>query len=159
MILQPASKKEIKRMTIGCAICAVIQLIGFFLLHLMGLIPFTYRVVFGTLVGTLVAIISFVILCLAVQKAVDSENDKAMKARMQMSYNIRLLLQAGWVVIAFLLPWFQVLAAAAPLLYPTVIIMHLQSRGKLIEPSERKNPESSDEDDDDSDDHLESFEI
>ena len=158
MILQPASKKEIKRMTIGCIICAVIQLVGFFGLHLVGVIPFTYRVVLGTLGGTLIAILSFVILCLAVQKAVDSANDKAMKARMQMSYNIRLLLQAGWVVAAFLLPWFQVLAAAAPLLYPTAIILYLQSKGKLIEPSERKNPVS-DDDSDDSDDHLESFEI
>lgn len=158
MILQPASKKEIKRMTIGCIICAVIQLVGFFGLHLMGVIPFTYRVVLGTLGGTLIAILSFVILCLAVQKAVDSKNDKAMKARMQMSYNIRLLLQAGWVVVAFMLPWFQVLAAAAPLLYPTVIIMYLQSKGKLIEPSERKNPPA-DDDADDSDDRLESFEI
>ncbi len=156
MNLQPASRKEIKRMTIGCGICMLLQLVGFFLLHLMGVIPFTYRVVLGTLGGTMIAIISFVILCLAVQKAVDSENDKAMKARMQMSYNIRLLLQAGWVVIAFLLPCFQVLAAAAPLLYPTVIIMYLQSRGKLVEPSERKNPE---DDDDDSDDRLESFEV
>lgn len=158
MKLQPASRKEIKRMSIGCVICAVIQLTGFFLLHLMGVIPFTYRVVLGTLGGTGIAIFSFVILCLAVQKAVDSENDKAMKARMQMSYNIRLLLQAGWVVAAFLLPWFQVLAAAAPLLYPTVIIMYLQSRGKLVEASERSNP-GSDESDDDSDDHLESFEV
>ena len=158
MKLQPASRKEIKRMSIGCVICAVIQLTGFFLLHLMGVIPFTYRVVLGTLGGTGIAIFSFVSLCLAVQKAVDSENDKAMKARMQMSYNIRLLLQAGWVVAAFLLPWFQVLAAAAPLLYPTVIIMYLQSRGKLVEASERSNP-GSDESDDDSDDHLESFEV
>ena len=157
MKLQPASRKEIKRMSIGCVICAAIQLAGFFLLHLMGVIPFTYRVVIGTLGGTAIALLSFVILCLAVQKAVDSENDKAMKARMQMSYNIRLLLQAGWVVVAFLLPWIQVLAAAAPLLYPTAIILFLQSRGKLVEPSDRKNPESDDSDDED--DHLESFEI
>ena len=159
MKLQPASRKEIKRMSIGCAVCAVIQLAGFFLLHLVGVIPFTYRVVLGTLGGTAIALLSFVILCLAVQKAVDSENDKAMKARMQMSYNIRLLLQAGWVVIAFLLPWFQILAAAAPLLYPTVIILYLQSRGKLVEPSERRNPGPDEQDDDDSDDHLESFEV
>ena len=159
MMLQPASKKEIKRMTIGCAICAVLQLVGFFLLHLFGVIPFTYRVVLGTLGGTLIAILGFVILCLSVQKAVNSESDKVMKARMQMSYNIRLLLQAGWVVIAFLLPWFQVLAAAAPLLYPTVIIMYLQQRGKLVEPSDRKNPEPDEEDIDDPEDHLGSFEI
>lgn len=158
MILQPASKKEIKRMTIGCVICAAVQLAGFLALHILGILPFTYRVVLGTLGGTLIAVLSFVILCLAVQKAVDSANDKAMKARMQMSYNIRLLLQAGWVVIAFLLPWFQVLAAAAPLLYPMVIILYLQRRGKLVEPSERRNPEP-DDGDDDSDDHLESFEI
>ena len=157
MKLQAASKKEVKRMAVGSVICAVIELAGFFLLHLLGIVRFTYRVVLGTAGGVIVALLGFVILCLSVQQAVSMEAGKAMKARMQMSYNLRLLLQAGWVVVAFFAPCFNVLAAAAPLLFPTVIIYFLQEQGKLVEPSERKNPEITDEEE--PEDHLVSCEI
>ena len=63
-----------------------------------------------------------------------------MKARFQVSYNLRMIIQAGWVVVAFMVPWFHVVAAAVPLLFPTLTIYFLQSRGKLVEPSSRKNP-------------------
>ena len=157
MKLQPASKKEVKRMAVGSAICAAIQLCVFAALHILGILPFTYRIPLSTVVGTGVSLLGFIILCLSVQKAAGMTDQKAMKAQMQLSYNARLLLQAGWVVAAFLLPFFTVIAAAAPLLYPTVIIMFLQKRGKLVEPSTRKNPEPSEEDEEE--EHLESFEV
>ena len=157
MKLQAASKKEVKRMAIGIAVCAVLQLAGFFLLHLLGVVRFTYRVVLGTGGGSLIALLGFVMLCLAVQRAVDTQDEKLRKSRMQLSYNLRLLVQAGWVVAAFLLPFVNVLAAAVPLLFPTVIIFYLQQKGKLVTPSERKNPENLDEDE--PEDHLGSFEI
>lgn len=157
MKLQAASKKEVKRMAIGIAVCAVLQLAGFFLLHLLGVVRFTYRVVLGTVGGSLIALLGFVMLCLAVQRAVDTQDEKLRKSRMQLSYNLRLLVQAGWVVAAFLLPFVNVLAAAVPLLFPTVIIFYLQQKGKLVTPSERKNPENLDEDE--PEDHLGSFEI
>ena len=83
-------------------------------------------------------------------------DQKAMKAQMQLSYNARLLLQAGWIVAAFLIPHTNVVAAAAPLLFPNLTIIYLQMKGKLVEPSTRKNPESSQEEEED---HLESFEV
>ena len=113
--------------------------------------------VLGAAGGVGVAVLSFVMLCLAVQKAVDTQDEKLRKSRMQLSYNLRLLIQAGWVVLAFLLPCFNVLAAAAPLLFPTVIIFYLQQKGKLVTPSERKNPEPSDEEE--PEDRLGTFEI
>lgn len=158
MKLQEASKKEVKRIAAGSCICAVLELAGFFLLHLLGVVRFTYKVVLGTAGGTLITVLGFVVLCLSVQKAAEMEAGKPMKSMMQLSYNLRLALQAGWVVVAFLLPWFNVLAAAVPLLFPTVIIFYLQQKGKLVTPSERKNPEHSD-DEDEPEDHLGSFEI
>ena len=138
----------------GCLICAGIQLCGFLVLHVLGILPFTYRILLSTAIGTCVSLLSFTVLCLSVQKAAGMNDQKAMKAQMQLSYNARLFLQAGWVVAAFLLPFFTVIAAAVPLLYPTVIILFLQKKGVLVEPSTRKNPESSEEED-----HLESFEV
>ena len=146
-------------MAVGSGILAGIELAVFLILHLVGLVPFSYKIPLSILGGAAIAVLNFTLLCLAIQKATTMTDQTAMKSRLQLSYNFRLLMQAGWVVIAFLLPWFQILAAAAPLLYPTVIILYLQSRGKLVEPSERRNPGVDEQDDDDSDDHLESFEV
>ena len=158
MKLQEASKHEVRRIAIGSVICGLVELAGFFLLHLLGVMRFTYKVVVGAAGGIAVTVLSFVILCLAVQRAVDTQDEKLRKNRMQLSYNLRLLLQAGWVVVAFLLPFVNVLAAAAPLLFPTIIIFYLQQKGKLVTPSERKNPDPS-EPDEEPEDHLGSFEI
>ncbi len=140
MKLQSASRKEIKRISIGAGICLVIMEAVFFLLSCLGIGTFDYRVVLGGVLGTLIAIVNFVVLCLTIQKAAETEDQKLMKARFQVSYNARLILQAGWVVGAFLLPWVNVIAAAVPLLFPSVVIWFLQSRGTLVTPSERKNP-------------------
>ena len=156
MKLQAASVKEIRRMATGTLICMALQLIGFVLLHLLGIVRFDYRVILGTLGGVLIANASFILLCRAVERAVDTTDEKLRKSRMQLSYNLRLFLQAGWVVVAFIATCFNVLAAAAPLLYPTVIIFYLQRKGTLVEPSERKNPECPEEDE--TEDRLESFE-
>ena len=130
MKLQPASQKEIKRMAAGSAVCSVIQLCTFALLHLLGIVPFSSSILLGTAGGVIVTLLSFVVLCVAVQQATGMTDQKAMKARMQLSYHVRLLLQAGWVVIAFLTPFLHVFAAAVPLLFPTIIIFTLQKQSK-----------------------------
>ena len=53
--------------------------------------------------------------------------------------------------------WLKAVAAAAPLLFPNLTIFYLQYKGKLVEPSERKNPPV--DPDEESEDHLESFEV
>ena len=140
MKLQAASKREILRITIGTGICLLIMLAVFFVLSLLDMVKFDYRVLLGGAVGALVAIANFAALCLTIQSAATIEDKKAMKARIQVSYNARLFLQAAWVVAAFLLPCFNVVASALPLLFPTLVIFFLQSRGKLTQPSDRKNP-------------------
>lgn len=139
--LQDASKKEVRRMAVGSIVCGVFEVCAFWTLHLLGIVRFDYRIVLSVTGGVAVSLLGFVMLCLSVQRAVGMEPGKAMKERMQMSYNLRLLLQAGWVIVAFAAPCFNVLAAAAPLLFPSVIIFFLLRQGKLVEPSERKNPE------------------
>ena len=56
MKLQPASKKEIKRIAIGTGICDLILLAALFVLSLEGLLTFNYTVFLGILVGSCVAI-------------------------------------------------------------------------------------------------------
>lgn len=157
MKLQPASKKEIKRIAIGTGVCDLILLAVLFVLSLEGLLPFNYTVFLGTLIGSCVAVLNFTIMCLTIQKATEIDDKKQMKAFIQGSYNGRLMLQAAWVVIAMLVPHFQVIASAAPLLFPNLTIFYLQSKGKLVEPSDRKNPPA--EEQEEPEDRLESFEV
>lgn len=160
MKLQPASRKEVARMSLGCGICAMIELIGFLALHLFEIAHFSYRIILGTLGGTLIAIINFAMMCLMVQNAAGTEDKKLLKAKVQASYNLRLLVQAGWVAAAFFIPFVNVIAAAIPLLFPTAVIYYLQSTGKLI-PKDRSTvrSETSPEEEPDPTDDLNSFEV
>ena len=156
MKLQAASKKEIKRIAIGTGICDLILLAVLFVLSLEGILSFNYTVILGAAGGSLVAILNFTVMCLTVQKAMDIPEQKQMKAFLQGSYNGRLLLQAGWIVVAFLVPHFNVVAAAAPLLFPNLTIFYLQSKGKLVTSNDRRNASANRLDE--PEDRLESFE-
>lgn len=145
MKLQDASRREMIRMAKGCAICAVIAIAGFFLLDQFNIATFGIRMVLGVLGGTVVAVFNFYLLCLMVQSAAATSDEKLRRAKVQASYNLRLLVQAGWVIAAFFLPFVNVIAAAVPLLFPTVIIQYLRSRGTLTSPSEAKVSEPAEE--------------
>ena len=157
MKLQSASKKEIKRIALGTLAFDAILLVVLFFLSLEGIGSFDYKVFIGVAGGSVVAVLNFTVMCLTIQKAVDIEEKKQMKSFIQGSYNGRLLLQAGWIVVAFVVPHIQVVAAAVPLLFPNLTIFYLQAKGKLVEPSERKNPPADEQDE--PEDHLGPLEV
>ena len=141
MKLQPASRKEITRITIGTLVCDGILIAALFLLSLVGIGHFdVVRILLGGACGSLLAVLNLTILCLTVQSAVGMENKRKMKARFQLSYNLRLLIQAAWVVAAFLIPQIHFVAGAAPILFPNVVIYFLQFTGKLM-PKEEQSQE------------------
>ena len=139
MKLQPASQREVKRIACGTAVGGVLLVAVMFVLSLMGVGAFDYRVITGAIGGCIVAVLNFAMMCMTIQRAVNISEQKAMKSFIQGSYNGRLLLQAGWIVAAYLIPWVNVFAAAIPLLFPNLMIFYLQARGKLVTPSKRKN--------------------
>ena len=157
MKLQAASKKEISRVAVGTLSCDGIMIAGLFLLSQFDVGTFELsRILLGAFCGSIVAIVNFTILCITVQQAVEIENKRKMKARFQLSYNIRLALQALWVVSAFVIPQIHFVAGAAPILFPNVVLVYLQTKGKLVEtngtspaPKQEEEPE----------DHLGSFEV
>ena len=158
MKLQSASRKEIKRIAIGVAVCDVILVAALGLLSLVGVGSFNVlRILIGIAGGSAIAIANFTVMCLTVQAAVDIPDQKKMKAFFQASYNGRLLLQAGWVVVSILVPGIHMIAGAAPLLFPHAIILYLSARGKLVTPSDRKNPPADEMEE--PEEHLGSFEI
>ena len=137
MKLQPASRKELSRIALGTLACDGLMIAALFVLSLVGVGRFEpFRILLGAACGSLVAIVNFAILCLTVQSAVEIENKKKMKARFQLSYNIRLFLQAGWVVLCFVVKPIHFVAGAAPILFPNVVIFFLQSRNRLFPKSD-----------------------
>lgn len=161
MKLQPASIKEIIRISIGTLVCDIIMIAGLFLLSQFDIGKFEPgRILLGAACGSIVAVANFTILCLTVQSAVEIGNKRKMKARFQLSYNIRLALQAVWVVSCFLIPQIHFAAGAAPILFPNVVILYLQSKNKLIPAGEQHTASSAaSAEDDEEDGHLESFEV
>lgn len=157
MKLQSASMREVKRIACGTFVGGVLLVAALFALSLVGVGAFDYRVIVGAIGGCFIAVLNFAMMCMTIQRAVNIGEQKAMKAFIQGSYNGRLLLQAGWIVASYLMPWTDVLAAAIPLLFPNLMIFYLQARGKLVAPSERKNPPS--EEMEELEDHKGSFEV
>ena len=133
MKLQPASKKEIKRIAIGTGILDLLMIAGLFLASQFDIGTFDFpRILISLLIGSVIAIASFTIMCLTIQSALGMEDMKKMKAKFQLSYNARMILQSAWVVAAFMLPAFHFIAGAAPILFPKITILYLQAKGKLV---------------------------
>ena len=157
MILQPASLREVKRITLGTAVCDVLMVAGLFLASQFDIGTFDLpKILLSAAIGSVIAVLNFTIMCLTVQSAVGMADQKKMKDKFQLSYNARIILQAGWTVAACLLPGLLFIAGAAPVLFPKVTILYLQARGKLLPPDPPRpaNPESTEEPVASSDDNL-----
>ena len=159
MKLQSASRKELTRIALGTLVCDGIMIAGLFLMSQFDIGKFELpRILLGAACGSIIAIVNFAILCLTVQSAVGMENKRKMKAKFQLSYNIRLALQAGWIVACFAIKPIHFIAGAAPILFPNVVIFYLQSKNKLLPPSEKTSAPAV-ADTDEGEDRLESFEV
>ena len=135
MKLQSASKKEIKRIALGTGVLDLLLIAGLFLLSQFDIGTFQLQKILpSVLIGSGIAIFNFTVMCLTIQSAVGMEDKKKMKAKFQLSYNARMILQAGWIVAALILPQFHLIAAAAPVIFPKVTILYLQAKGKLFPP-------------------------
>ena len=134
MKLQAASRREVSRIAVGVLACDAVMVAGLFLLSQFEIGTFNLtKILIGALLGSVIAVVNFIILCLTIQSSLEIENKKKMKKRFQTSYNIRTVLQAVWIVAAFLLrSKIHFVAAAAPVFFPHVVILYLQFTGKLL---------------------------
>jgi len=142
MKLQPASKKELTRVAAGTGVLDLILVAGLFLLSQFGIGTFSLvKILYSALCGSVIAILNFAIMCLTIQNAVGMTDMKKMKAKFQLSYNARMIIQAGWTVAAFLIPQIHFVAGAAPILFPKVTILYLQATGRLM-PKQPAEPQA-----------------
>ena len=157
MKLQPASQREVRRIAVGTLVCDVLMVAGLFLASQFDIGTFDLgKILVSAAIGSVIAVLNFALMCLTVQSAVGMTDQKKMKAKFQLSYNARMILQAGWTVIAFLVPGIHFIAGAAPVIFPKVTILYLQAKGKLLppDPPRPSNPESTEEPQASSDENL-----
>lgn len=120
--LQPAVKKETKRITVVTFFGVVLMWVVFAILHLVTpeSVPFDYTVILGGIGGGFFAVLNFFLMALTVQSVASLTDEDTAKKQMKVSYRQRLLLQIVWMIVAMTAPCFQVVAGIAPLLFPSL---------------------------------------
>lgn len=122
--IQPAVKKETKRIALATGAGVILMILVFFALH-MGMpekVPFDYTVILGGIGGGLIAVLNFFLMGLTVQKIASGLSEEDARMRMKASYSQRMLLQAVWIVAAIAAPCFHFVAGIVPLLFPGTFI-------------------------------------
>lgn len=120
--VQPAVKKETKRVSISTTTGVVLMWIAFAVLHfaMPQKVPFDYTVILGGLGGGIIAVLNFFLMGLTVQKVAASTDEDFARSRMKASYSQRMMLQMLWVVVAIVAPCFHFVAGIVPLLFPSI---------------------------------------
>lgn len=120
--LQPAVKKETKRITVVTFSGVILMWMVFAILHLAApeSVPFNYTVILGGIGGGIIAVLNFFFMALTVQSVASQTDEDTAKKQMKVSYRQRLLLQIVWMIAAMAAPCFHVVAGIAPLLFPSL---------------------------------------
>lgn len=137
--LHPVVKKELKHIAVGTAAGVAVMLVVFALLH-----RFTLGVAISGILGGGVAVLNFFVLGLTVQNIASQESEDQNRKRMQLSYNLRMLLIGVWLVINIVVPGLSWLAAGLTLLLPRITIGIMQLTGmykKDDKPAPQDEPE------------------
>ena len=105
-------------------------------------------VLLGSLLGGITAVGNFLLMCLMVQKAV-TQTEKQAKNTVKLSQSLRLMMQGLMLVLAAVIPVFNIWTAAIPLLIPRIAISVRELRNAKRNPSpDRPAIGWEDEDDD-----------
>ncbi|MCD8153691.1 MAG: hypothetical protein LUF78_03200 [Clostridiales bacterium] len=120
--VQPAVKKETRRVAIMTIVGTVVMWAVFAVLHLTmpETVPFDYTVILGGLCGGAVAILNFFLMGLMVQSAAACADEDSARTRVKASYSQRFMLQVLWMIAAIAAPCFQFVAGIIPLLLPSI---------------------------------------
>ena len=118
--VQPAVKKETKRVVKITAVGLILMWILFAVLHftMPDKVPLDYTVFLGGMGGGAVAVLNFFLMGLAVQKAASASDEGTARMKLKASYSQRFLMQILWVILAIVAPCFHFVAGIAPLLFP-----------------------------------------
>ena len=118
--VQPAVKKETKRVVMITGAGLILMWILFAILHftMPDKVPFDYTVILGGIGGGAIAVLNFFLMGLAVQKAASATDEGTARMKLKASYSQRFMMLILWVIVAIVAPCFQFVAGIAPLLFP-----------------------------------------
>ncbi len=124
MKLQDAVKRETGNIALGTCAGVLIMFLVFFVLHMVfpTWAPFDYKVILGGIVGSFVAIGNFFWMAVTVQKVASIEDEKLARQKMGVSYRYRMLLQLVWIILAIVLPVFNMVSGIVPIFIPSLYI-------------------------------------
>ena len=124
MKLQDAVKKETGIIAVGTAIGILVMYVVFFVLHMVlpNWAPFDIKVILGGIGGFIVAVGNFFWMAVSVQKVASITDEERARRTMSVSYRYRTMLQFLWVILAIVLPVFNLVSGIAPLFIPSIII-------------------------------------
>ena len=116
--VQPAVKKETKRVVMITGAGLILMWILFAILHytMPDKVPFDYTVILGGI--GMIAVLNFFLMGLAVQKAASATDEGTARMKLKASYSQRFMMMILWVIAAIVAPCFQFVAGIAPLLFP-----------------------------------------
>ena len=131
--LQPAVKKETKRVAVLTIVGVALMWAVFAVLNFMVFdsVPFDYTVILGGMGGGIVAVLNFFLMALTVQKVAAAEDEGSARSKMKASYTQRMLFQMLWVAAAIIIPCFQFAAGIAPLFIPSLGIKFLGMTNRI----------------------------
>ena len=118
--VQPAVKKETKRVVMITGAGLILMWILFAILHytMPDKVPFDYTVILGGIGGGMIAVLNFFLMGLAVQKAASATDEGTARMKLKARYSQRFMMMILWVIAAIVAPCFQFVAGIAPLLFP-----------------------------------------
>lgn len=118
--VQPAVKKETKRVIVITVAGLILMWVLFVVLHfaMPDKVPLDYTVFLGGIGGGLIAVLNFFLMGLAVQKAASAADEGTARMKLKASYSQRFMMMILWVIAAIVAPCFHFVAGIAPLLFP-----------------------------------------
>lgn len=124
MKLQDAVKKETGIIAAGTAVGVLVLYVVFYVLHMVvpNWAPFDIKVILGGIGGFIVAVGNFFWMAVSVQKVASITDEERARRTMSVSYRYRTMLQFLWVILAIVLPVFNLVSGIAPLFIPSIII-------------------------------------
>ena len=132
MNFDPEVKKEIKFMALGCAVCAAVVMLIFACVG-----KFELSVLWGSLIGYVLAVGNFILMSYGVIKALETGDEAAAKLKMRSSYIWRTIIMLAVMALSLVydaIHWVPVLVSV---FYPRIIIT---ARGIFNNIKARKNP-------------------
>lgn len=132
MKFDPEVKKEIKFMALGCALCSAVVMLVFAFIG-----KFDLSVLFGALVGYVLAVGNFILMSYGVVKALETGDEASAKLKMRSSYIWRTIVMLGVMALAIAFEAVHWVPVLISVFYPRIIIT---ARGIFNNIRARKNP-------------------